>query len=275
MKLNQTTVKVKPMEVKTNLASTVMNNTYSICGTRIASVPVECMALDFSYQRLLGKTIQKLMVEWDHEQCRFLEVSYRDGKFYIIDGQHRYSVAKAKGIDSLPCIIYTGLTRREEALRFARQQDNVNKLTNYDTFKANIACGDESIPAVKIDMEIKRICDKYGIIVSSYSPKGKCCLRCLYDARLDTKAFKWIMETINMSNWAKCCEAYQSRIYRALESYYKTYKDMKDVRNKLIELMNSTSPKDLKTMANYEFDEYNQGAALRLCIMNLTYGKAA
>ena len=267
--------KVSTINRKESLAATVINNTYSICGKRIASVPVECMELDFSYQRVLGKTVNKLMTDWNDEKCGFLLVSYRDGKFYIIDGQHRYSVAKAKGISSLPCIIFTGLTSRDEALKFAKQQENVNKLNHYDTFKANIACGDESIPEVKTDMEIKRICDKYNVRVEAHVPKGELALRCLYDARFDTDLFKWIMDCINSSNWAKCPVAYQSRIYRALSTYYKTYFNESDCRQRLIDMMNHTTPNELKSIARYEYEDYTTDAAMKLCVRNLTYGVAA
>lgn len=168
----------------TTVATSVLNNAYSICGKRIASVPVELMELDHTYQRVLGKTTKKLMAEWDNDKCDFLVASYRDNRFYIIDGQHRYSVAKAKGIYDLPCIIFTGLTQSDEALKFAQQQDNVNKLTPYDTFKANIACGDTSIREIAIDMKIKYVCDKYNIEVKKFSngSQGKI-LRCLVTAR--------------------------------------------------------------------------------------------
>ena len=94
------------------LARSVMSNTYSICNKRIASVPVMLMKLDKSYQRVTDNTnIQKLIRDWDNDRCDFLLVSFRDDKFYIVDGQHRYTAANYKGIEELPCIILTRLTR--------------------------------------------------------------------------------------------------------------------------------------------------------------------
>jgi hypothetical protein len=272
-RINRGTSTTNNTTSNTVLAATVMNNTYSICGKNIGSVPVETMDLDFSYQRVLGSTVKALMKDWKDEDCDFLEVSYRDNKFYIIDGQHRYTVAKAKGITSLPCIIFTGLTREQEALRFARQQDNVNKLTPYDTFKANVACGDESIPEVAIDMKIKRVCDKYGIQVKKYGNNmgDQKVLRCLANVRKYHEKFEWIMDVINASNWANCPQAYKDSIYNVLKTYHNDNKDnLSKAEQNIIHMMNTITPDELETMAKYEYPEYKLGAALTLCVRDLT-----
>ena len=265
---------VTPVVNNVTLAVTVMNNAYSICGKRIASVPVELMELDHEYQRVLGKTVRKLMAEWKDEDCDFLEVSYRDNKFYIIDGQHRYSVAKAKGIEALPCIIFEGLTQSDEALRFAKQQDNVNKLSPYDTFKANIACGDERIPEIAIDMKIKSICDKYGILVKKYGNgmSDQKVLRSLTRARRYHESFEWVMDIINASNWANCSYAYTASIFETLVSYKNNNRDnIGKAEQNIIQMMNSITPNELESMARYEYSEYGISTALTLCVRDLTY----
>ena len=256
------------------LATTVINNTYSICGKRIASVPTELMELDYSYQRVLGSTVKALMEDWDDNNCDFLEVSYRDNKFYIIDGQHRYTVARAKGITSLPCIIFTGLTREQEALRFARQQDNVNKLTPYDTFKANVACGDMSIPSVKIDMEIKRICDLHNIRVVKSNTPNKCnkILRCLSEARRIVSAttnyngvecFEWIINIINATNWACSSDSYKAGVLTALKNHYLN-NDVKETEPTIVKVLNSISPRDFVVNAKFEYPDYTESMAIGL-----------
>jgi hypothetical protein len=262
----------------TVLAQTVINNTYSICGKRIASVPVELMDIDYTYQRIAGTTINKLMRDWNDEKCDFLVVSFRDNKFYIIDGQHRYTVAKAKGIVSLPCIIFTGLTQNDEALKFARQQDNVNKLSAYDTFKANIACGNANIPEVKTDMEIKRICDKYNIEVKKYGRNnvGEKVLRCLTTVRPlvnsttydGLKCFEWLIDTVNTTNWADCSDSYSDYIIAMLKNYYVDNVDNLN-EDKLMKVMNSITPSELIVKAKYEYSEYGVRIALGLCLRDM------
>ena len=91
---------------KAEMARSIMDNTYTICNKRIASVPVSLMKLDDSYQRETDQSnIQKLVRDWDNDRCDFLLVSFRDDRFYIVDGQHRYTAAEYRGVKTLPCII--------------------------------------------------------------------------------------------------------------------------------------------------------------------------
>lgn len=252
------------------LATTVMENTYQICGKRIASVPVALMTLDTSYQRVLGATTKKLMEEWNNDKCDFLVVSYRDNKFYVIDGQHRYSVAKAKEIPSLPCIIFTDLTQSDEALMFAQQQDNINRLTPYDIFKANIACGDTNIPVIAKDMEIKRVCDKYGIEVRYTKAKNEKVLKCLGNVRTHFTYFEWIIDVINASNWANCPKAYTEIIYLPLWSLCNENKEHLDIiEPKIIKLMNSITPEELIIEGKHNFPEHTNRNAVLLAIKQL------
>lgn len=258
----------------TVLATTVMDNTYSICGKRIASVPVALMELDYSYQRVLGKTVKKLMTDWNDDKCNFLIVSFRNNKFYIIDGQHRYSVAKAKGIVSLPCIIFTGLTREDEALKFAKQQENVNKLSPYDTFKANIACGDTSIDEIRIDMEIKRICDLYNVHIKKYGHgssdehkvlRSVCTARRIARKEGGVQNFEKLMAIINATNWRETSSSYADKFVTALNNFLIENKDNMDVvEPKLIKVLNKYTPEDLAAYSNYRYPEYSWRAAITL-----------
>ena len=252
------------------LAETVMSNTYEICGKRIASVPVSLMEIDYSYQRVTGSTIKKLTSEWDNNKCNFLIASYRNNKFYIIDGQHRMTVAKAKGVSSLPCIIFTGLTVEQEALMFGGQQKNVNKLSTYDTFKANVCCGDETINEIKIDMEVKRICDKYGIDITGAKNirVGEKALRSLSTARLivktSPKLFETIINIINSSNWALSSWAYSDKILCALRTVITDAEDKDKIRLALIQIMNEITATQMISYANRVYPSYPWRAAIAL-----------
>jgi hypothetical protein len=260
------------------LAQTVIGNAYSICGKKIASVPVELMELDHSYQRVLGKTTKKLMEEWDNNKCNFLIVSFRDNKFYVIDGQHRYSVAKAKGILVLPCVIFTDLTQGDEALMFAQQQDNVNKLTPYDTFKANVACGNLSNHEVFVDAQIKRICDKHNIEIKKFGngSKGKT-LRCLSRARKivgstsydGVACFEWIIDLLNLTNWADVSNTYIREIVLMLKDFWVDNRGNEELEKKLIKVINSTTPTLMINKAKHDYPNYGIEPAMGLCLRDL------
>ena len=264
------------------LARSVMSNTYSICNKRIASVPVSLMRLDKSYQRVTDNTnIQKLIRDWDNDRCDFLLVSFRDDKFYIVDGQHRYTAANYKGIEELPCIILTGLTREQEARIFSRQNENVKKLTIYDVFKANLANEDTSIPEIKIDIEINRICKKHGIkvkVTNRYTNKERT-LRSLSATRKIIRAHgiecaEWIFDTVDKTNWKTCMEVTSSQIQYMLKNFYVENKDNLSYWQKAVErVMNTYTPNQIVGCARSDYANYALNVAMNICFKELVNGK--
>lgn len=264
------------------LARSVMSNTYSICNKRIASVPVSLMRLDKSYQRVTDNTnIQKLIRDWDNDRCDFLLVSFRDDKFYIVDGQHRYTAANYKGIEELPCIILTGLTREQEARIFSRQNENVKKLTIYDVFKANLANGDTSIPEIKIDVEINCICKKHGIkvkVTNRYTNKERT-LRSLSATRKIIRAHgiecaEWIFDTVDKTNWKTCMEVTSSQIQYMLKNFYVENKDNLSYWQKAVErVMNTYTPNQIVGCARSDYANYALNVAMNICFKELVNGK--
>lgn len=265
---------------KAEMARSIMDNTYTICNKRIASVPVSLMKLDESYQREIDKSnIQKLVRDWDNDRCDFLLVSFRDDRFYVVDGQHRYTAADYRGIKALPCIILTELTREQEARIYSRQNENVKKLTIYDVFKANIANGDISIPEVKIDMEINEVCKKYGIKVCNnnrYIKKNT--LRSLSATRKIVKSygaecFEWILNTASKTNWKTCPEITSKQIQNMLKTFYIDNKDNLTYWQKAIEnVMNSYTPEQIVGCARSDYANYNMDVALNICFKELVNG---
>ena len=66
------------------------------------------------YQRPVDpKKVDKIVREWNPRKITPIVVSFRDGTFNIVDGQHHTEAARqmAGGRDvDVPCIIHTGLT---------------------------------------------------------------------------------------------------------------------------------------------------------------------
>lgn len=281
MMKNATVKTVNVVETNTTeslLAQTVINGSTTVCGKRIAAVPVSLLRIDKSYQREpKGDSIQNLIKEWDMNSCDFLDVSFRDGSFYIIDGQHRYTAAKFIGVPTLPCIIRTGLTKNKEAIIFARQNRNVKKLYPYDTYKANVECADISYPEVRVDMEIDRICKTYNIEVKKMGgyTKGNKILRSLSRARdivssNGSDCFEWIIKTICLTNWENCSLSYSKEILSLLKSFYIENKDNIDTyEDSVRKVMNSITPMQLISMSRANYSEYSVYTALNICFKKL------
>lgn len=270
---------IVPMENKETLAHVVMNNTYELWGKRIASVPVELLELDHSYQRTETGNANKLAENWDDTACEFLLVSFRDNKFYVIDGQHRMIAARINGIKSLPCVILTGLTRSEEARRFSVQGMGRKVLTPNDTFKANIECGNTKYKEVYTDMEIKRICDKHNIKItlSNFNPMiNPKKLRSISRARIivnssGSNCLEWILDTITSSNWEYCTDAYEKDILMLFKTYYtENIEDLDNARERLIAIMNAITPREFVANAITTFINHSKNSALKLYLSKIT-----
>lgn len=284
MRKNRTNMAVVVDNINTEsiMARSVMSNTYNICNKRIASVPVVLMRLDKSYQRETNnENIQRLIRDWDDNRCDFLLVSFRDDKFYVVDGQHRYTAAKFKGVEDLPCVILTGLTKEKEARIYSRQNENVKKLTIYDVFKANLVNGDDSIPEVKIDMEINKICKKYGIEVSAtnrYTKKKKV-LRSLSATRAIIKTYgveciKWMFDTVDRTNWKTCSDVTSWQIQNMLKTFYAENKENLTYWQKAVEkVMNTYTPNQIIGCARSDYANYTLGTAMNICFKELINGK--
>lgn len=263
--------------VNTSRAEMILNTVSELWGKRTAIVPVDLLDVDYSYQRVRTAHVNKIYDKWDPNQCDYLIVSYRDDKFYIIDGQHRYYAALARGVKDLPCIIRTGLTMEDEARIFVEMNTSRKPLNPFDTFKANIANGNEDIPEVKVDMTIKRICDKYGIKVrKAKNVSEPRVLRTVTRARLlvnsddqNGKRLDWIFELISKSNWSECPEVYSTDFLMMFSSYYlNNINDLENAKQRAIRAMCGISPSDFYAKARAKYSTYKRNAALSLMFCN-------
>lgn len=272
MRKNMKNATVKTVTITNEaLAQSIVDGAVSICGIKVASIPVDLLEVDESYQRDTHD-VQEL-IPFDKKKCGFILVSFRNGKFYIIDGQHRYLAAKFLGIASLPCIILIE-TQEDEALIFSGQDIGKKKLTPYDTFKANIASGKESVPRVKTDMEINRICSSHGIRIiraTRYTRNDKI-LRSLAEARRIVNSngvdcFEWIINTICSTNWDTCPISYTQEILRMLKHYY-TNNEVID-NDSVRKAMNSTTPMQILALSKADYPEYSIRVGLNICFKKL------
>lgn len=262
---------VEPKESDALLAETVIKNAYHVGNKLIAEVPISLMRIDDSYQRLVQNNIKKLMRNWKDEECQALLVSYRDGYFYIMDGQHRFVVANVKNISHLVCEIYTGLSREQEAERFSKQNDNITRLTTYDTFKANLVYKEST------DCAIKKVCDKYNVSVEK-SNRAKN-LKSVSSARNIVKndggkALEWILSIISDANWEDFTQSYGGDMLEAL--YYTMQMNASDLvkaKKNLIATMCETNPIELVGIGNAKYPNYGRRMRLKKVVNALAKGE--
>ena len=113
------------------------------------------------YQRPVEqKNVDELIRKWNDRELTPITVSFRDGKFNVVDGQNRIAAMRqmAGGGDVIvPCMIHTGLTYQEEAELYAKL-DRANKpLTARQQAKALIEASSD--PKM---LEISRLVEAAG-----------------------------------------------------------------------------------------------------------------
>ena len=98
------------------------------------------------YQRgVQCERVAKIAEDFNEYIANEPKVSYRDGKFYMFDGQHTTEGRiERNGGENLPilCKVYTGLTQEQEALLFAEQTGHSAPLTAGTRLRAKVVGGD-------------------------------------------------------------------------------------------------------------------------------------
>lgn len=95
-----------------------------------------------AYQRKLNtERVARIVAGFDERIANEPKVSFRDGRYYVFDGQHTISARKHMNSDKdLPilCKVYFGMTEAEEALLFAMQTGDSAALTPSAKLRANL-----------------------------------------------------------------------------------------------------------------------------------------
>ena len=98
------------------------------------------------YQRgVQRKRVEMIAADFNEYVANEPKVSFRNGKYYVVDGQHTIEgrILRNGGKD-LPilCKVYTGLTMEQEALFFAEQNGHSAPLTAGIKLRAKVVGGD-------------------------------------------------------------------------------------------------------------------------------------
>ena len=98
------------------------------------------------YQRgVERKRVEMIAADFNEYIANEPKVSFRDGKYYVVNGQHTIEGRILRnGGEDLPilCKVYTGLTMEQEALLFAEQNGHSAPLTAGIKLRAKVVGGD-------------------------------------------------------------------------------------------------------------------------------------
>lgn len=225
-----------------------------------ATVPLDEMETDFSYQRMSRREmseVNKLAREWNQSLYTPLLLSYRpkEDKFFLVDGRHRYLAAKMLGMEMLYCKIMVNQSVEDEAKTFVKQSACVVKLTPHQQLKGALR---GKLPGALL---LAKVCEEYGIKLSdnrSYAAGRLETLRCvtdaweMADAGLENK-LRWIFDVIKEAGWHKYDGSYNAEWFRTLRKICTVYDYNEDVKQIVIDVLKESRPKLFKRQAVQKF----------------------
>ena len=159
-------------------------------------IPINSLVSNQEYQRKLSQRhIDRTVANFDLRQINPVKVSRRDGKNFVINGQHTIEiVAAASGSRNTPvwCMVFDDLEYIQEADVFAKQLKYTKPLSPYEIFMANIEADNDS------HIVIKSIVEQCGLrLATTKSSGGICAISALRDI-FDSQGYEGLDRTIKL-----------------------------------------------------------------------------
>ena len=227
------------------------------------------------YQRPVEqKNVDKLIRDWNSRELYPVIVSFRDGKFNVVDGQNRIAAMRqmAGGGDVIvPCMIYTGMTYEQEAELYAKLDKGKRPLTPRQHTKALVESGSDA----RI-MEIKCLVEDVGFVWALGEPTGEpfeiAPIRALINAHqlLGGEAFARML-SLMAGAWQGTPNSLRASMLSGMALFIKTYEvELND--RAFIRRMSIVSPEEIIHLGRIETDvslrfariirdKYNSGGA--------------
>ena len=133
-----------------------------------------------TYQRALHPArVARIAKEFDERVANEPKISFRDGHYYVMDGQNTIAARKfLNGGEDLQirCKVYFNMTEQEEALLFAQQTGISERLSAGQKLRALIFAGEPAAVAFQQATELA------GVHLSFEEGRGKQRISCIATA---------------------------------------------------------------------------------------------
>ena len=104
---------------------------------------------DYQRTRLSMEIVKKYAKDFDWDIFGVPLVCYRDGKYWVVDGQHRVEVLKLLGIETVLCQVLSGLTYEEEAAKFVKLNTEHKVLNANQKFHGKVEAKDSDALTIR------------------------------------------------------------------------------------------------------------------------------
>ena len=178
-----------------------------------------------TYQRRQEPSqIVDISTHFDERIANEPKVSFRDGRYFVFDGQHTIAARVHKnGGNPLPilCKVYFGMTEKEEALLFAQQTGYSRMLGAGQELRA-IAFGDDPIACKFIS-----VTEETGALLDLSQKRGKNRLACVSTAfkeftRIGPEKYKEALRIL-LESWNGDPDSLRSEAVTAMCSFVDLY----------------------------------------------------
>lgn len=136
------------------------------------SIHTSRLTSGLAYQRPVNpKEVDRLIREWDERLLDPVIVSFRDGKFYVVDGQHRISAMRQMnggGGVMVNCKVYSGLTYEQEAALCYKLDKAKKRLSLSQATNALVESGMDAETT-----EIRQLVENCGFVWALGKSRGK------------------------------------------------------------------------------------------------------
>lgn len=216
------------------------------------------------YQRPVNpKEVDRLIREWDDRLFDPIIVSFRDGKFFVVDGQHRIAALRKMNNGNgvmVKCKVYSGLTYEQEAdlcykLDKAKKRLSLSQSTN--------ALAESGADAEVT--EVKRLVESCGFVWALGKSHGKTgeivSTRALMNAyrQLNGPAFSRML-SLMWDAWQGDPRSLTAAVISGMALFLKTYGTELDDKA-FIKRLSAVDPDEINRRGRADFSTNN--AALR------------
>lgn len=182
--------------------------------------------VDELYQRTIDPDrVKKIIDEFDPNLVNPIKVSFRDGKYWIVDGHHteRVLITLNKNQDlPVDCKVYYGMTWLDEVNMFLEQNGKFARTVNVnDKLRAKMNAGDPDVT------KMVKLAGKVGFIIDFKGSKGDNKIVALstlmraYSSLTPEEYFDYL--TLIKKTWGGAADSLSREILQGVFVFYKTY----------------------------------------------------
>ena len=228
---------------------------------RFEEIKIDLLHSNLKYQREIDyDRVKYIATNWDLKYFDSPCISFRDGMYNVIEGQHTVAAAKMKfgGNKEIQCKVTFGLTEKEESKWFHGETNKKKKQSLETIYIARLLAGDEKLLKLIDDLKVT------GLLLKINIPKGNCVIDAI-------KTVETIHEQLNNVDFISCFkllketwnginESLHASFIKGIVKFYQTFKsEIDDIR--FYKSLSKIKPDKIKTET--ESDVYIDDVAIK------------